>query len=241
MPHPYRPRALAASVATLFALSLLACSSVSEPSDPPAQRAGDPPAPRAEAQPEPPAGGATAAASPVAEGEAAAIFAGGCFWCMEHPFEELEGVLSVTSGYTGGEVAGPSYEEVSSGRTGHAEAVRIVYRPDVISYERLLEVFWRNVDPTQRDGQFCDHGTQYRTGVFVASDEERRLAEASKAAAAETLGRAIVTEITDAGPFWIAEDYHQDYYRTHPVRYRTYRLGCGRDRRLEALWGPADH
>jgi len=117
----------------------------------------------------------------------------------------------------------------------------VVYRPSVIGYEELLEVFWHNVDPTQADGQFCDHGTQYRTGIFVANAEERRLAEASKQEAAEELGRPIVTEITDASTFWVAEDYHQDYYRTHPVRYRTYRTGCGRDRRLEQLWGAADH
>lgn len=216
----------------LVVVSMLAfgCSSVSEPND------------------QPPAGGgggsadlATQAASPLAEGEAEAVFAGGCFWCMEGPFERLDGVVSVVSGYTGGRVDGPSYEAVSAGSTGHAEAVRIVYRPEQITYARLLEVFWHNVDPTQANGQFCDRGTQYRTGIFVANDEERELAEASKRTAAEELGQAIVTEITDASTFWVAEAYHQDYYQTHPVRYRTYRAGCGRDRRLEELWGEVEH
>ena len=145
----------------------------------------------------------------------------------------------MTSGYTGGRVEGPSYEAVSSGGTGHAESVRIVFDPSRVTYAQLLEVFWHNVDPTQRDGQFCDHGNQYRTGIFVLNAEQRRLAEASKRHAQEELGRPVVTEITDAGAFWIAEDYHQDYYRTHPVRYRTYRTGCGRDARLQALWGAA--
>ncbi|MGE0785350.1 MAG: peptide-methionine (S)-S-oxide reductase MsrA [Sandaracinaceae bacterium] len=179
----------------------------------------------------------TRRADPPPNGQAAAVFAGGCFWCMETAFEGLRGVESVTSGYAGGRIDGPSYEQVSAGGTGHAESVRVVYHPDVITYAQLLDIFWHNVDPTQRDGQFCDHGNQYRTAIFVANAEERRLAEASRARAAEELHRDIVTEIDDAAPFWIAEDYHQDFFRTHPVRYRTYRTGCGRDRRLEALWG----
>jgi len=197
------------------------CSSSSSRADPPRQ------------------GGHTERAADPPSGREVAIFAGGCFWCMEHPFESLDGVDSVTSGYTGGALEGPSYRQVSSGTTQHAEAVRIVYDPSRVTYERLLEVFWHNIDPTQRDGQFCDRGRQYRTGIFVLDAEQRRLAEASKREARETLGRDIVTEITDAGPFWIAEDYHQDYYRTHPVRYRTYRVGCGRDARLQSLWGDA--
>jgi len=206
----------------LTALLFASCSSSSTGrADPPAQ------------------GGHTERAAAPASGRAVAIFAGGCFWCMEHPFESMDGVDSVTSGYTGGRIAGPSYRQVSSGTTNHAEAVRIVFDPRRVTYERLLEVFWRNIDPTQRDGQFCDRGRQYRTGVFVLDAEQRRLAEASREQARRTLGREIVTEITDAGPFWIAEDYHQDYYRTHPVRYRTYRTGCGRDARLRALWGEA--
>ena len=171
--------------------------------------------------------------------EAEAVFAGGCFWCMEGPFEAIDGVISVTSGYTGGHVEGPSYEQVSSGSTGHAESVRVVYDPSRVTYEQLLEVYWHNVDPTQADGQFCDHGTQYRSAIFPRNAEERRLAEASRARAAETLGRPVVTTIEDTQPFWVAEDYHQDFYRTHPARYQSYRAGCGRDRRLHELWGDA--
>jgi peptide-methionine (S)-S-oxide reductase len=170
-------------------------------------------------------------------GRAVAIFAGGCFWCMEAPFDELEGVDSTTSGYTGGRTESPSYDEVSSGGTGHAEAIRIVYDPARITYERLLDVFWHNIDPTQDDGQFCDHGTQYRSEIFVLDADQRRAAEASRARVAEQLDEEIVTAITDASTFWIAEDYHQDYYRTNPVRYTMYRTGCGRDRRLEQIWG----
>jgi peptide-methionine (S)-S-oxide reductase len=181
----------------------------------------------------------TARAPDPPPGREVAIFAGGCFWCMEAPFESIDGVESVTSGYTGGRVDGPSYEAVSAGRTGHAEAVRIVFDPARVTYAQLLEVFWHNIDPTQADAQFCDHGTQYRSEVFVLSAEQRRLAEASRERARATLGRAIVTRITDAAAFWIAESYHQDFYRTNPVRYRTYRTGCGRDARLRQLWGEA--
>ena len=176
-----------------------------------------------------------------ADGEAFAFFAGGCFWCMEKPFEQLEGVREVVSGYTDGESPSPSYREVSSGSTGHTEAIRVSYDPEVITYAELLDVFWRNIDPTDQGGQFCDRGSQYRTGVFVQGAEERALAEASKAAAQQTLGRNIVTEISAATTFYDAEAYHQDFYRTHPVRYTSYRTGCGRDRRLEDLWGPAAH
>lgn len=179
----------------------------------------------------------TLRAAPVARGQAEAIFAGGCFWCMEGPFERIDGVISVHSGYIGGRTEAPSYEEVSSGSTGHAEAVRVVYDPARVTYAQLLDVFWHNVDPTQASGQFCDHGTQYRTGIFVVDEEQRRLAAASLERVREQLGRRIVTEITDASAFWIAEDYHQDFYLTHPVRYQSYRLGCGRDRRLQEIWG----
>jgi peptide-methionine (S)-S-oxide reductase len=184
----------------------------------------------------------TQAAPPVPEGRAEAIFAGGCFWCMEGPFEAVEGVDSVVSGYTDGHVEHPAYRDVGSGRTGHTEAVRVVYDPRRVTYAELLTVFWHNIDPLQRDGQFCDRGTQYRTGIYVANAEERRLAEASREAAARELDRpvsAIATEIEDASTFWVAEAYHQDYYRTHPIRYRSYRAGCGRDRRLQELWGAA--
>jgi len=180
---------------------------------------------------------ATATSTP--EVTATAIFAGGCFWCMEHPFDELDGVLSTTSGYTGGHVVSPTYEQVSSGTTGHAEAVRVLYDPAKIGYDKLLEVFWHNVDPLDAGGQFCDRGSQYRTGIFYTTEEQRQLAEQSKAAL-ESSGRLsapIVTEIVEAGPFYPAEDYHQDYYKTNPVRYKFYRFTCGRDQRLEEVWG----
>ena len=179
----------------------------------------------------------TVAAGPPGQGEAVAVFAGGCFWCMEGPFEKLPGVLSVESGYVGGKIKGPTYQQVAMGRTSHIEAVRILYTPSKIDYDRLLEVFWRNIDPTQDDGQFCDKGAQYRSAVFVATEEERRLAEASKKKTQTTLGQTVVTEIRDAATFWLAEDYHQDFYKTNPTRYKSYRSGCGRDRRLQQLWG----
>jgi peptide-methionine (S)-S-oxide reductase len=174
---------------------------------------------------------------------ATAIFAGGCFWCMEGPFDAVEGVVSTTSGYTGGHVAKPTYEAVSSGTTGHAEAVEITYDPAVVSYEKLLDVFWHNVDPLDAGGQFCDRGSQYRSAIFVADAKERRLAEASKRAL-EKSGRfqqPIATEIAEAAAFTPAEAYHQDYYRRNPVRYGFYRRSCGRDARLEERWGAASH
>ena len=183
--------------------------------------------------------GATRAADTPA-GMATAIFAGGCFWCMEHPFDELDGVVSTTSGYIGGHVVSPTYQQVSAGTTGHTEAVKVIYDPAKIGYDRLLEVFWRNVDPLDAGGQFCDRGSQYRTGIFATSEEQRELAEQSKAALANSgrLPAPIVTEIVEAGPFYPAEDYHQDYYKTNPVRYKYYRYACGRDHRLETVWGP---
>ncbi len=169
---------------------------------------------------------------------ARATFAGGCFWCMEPPFDELEGVISTTSGYTGGHKKDPTYEEVSAGTTGHAEAVEIVYDPKKIGYSRLLEVFWQNIDPTVKDQQFCDHGSQYRTAIFYHDEEQRRLAEASRKSLMDS-GRfkAIFTEIAPASTFYLAEEYHQDYYRKNPIRYKFYRFNCGRDRRLHELWG----
>ncbi|HSB36855.1 MAG TPA: peptide-methionine (S)-S-oxide reductase MsrA [Thermoanaerobaculia bacterium] len=170
-----------------------------------------------------------------------ATFAGGCFWCMEPPFEALDGVVSVTSGYTGGSKENPTYEEVSSGRTGHAEAVQVVYEPAKISYERLLDVYWRNVDPTDRTGQFCDRGSQYRPAIFVHDERQRKLAEASKTALAKTkpFAAPVVVEIVPASAFWPAEEYHQKYHSKNPIRYRYYRTGCGRDARLRELWGDA--
>ena len=179
------------------------------------------------------------AAKPADAAYAKAIFAGGCFWCMEPPFDKLDGVISTTSGYTGGSMKNPSYEQVSSGRTGHAEAVQILYDPKKVTYEKLLDVFWHNVDPTVKDQQFCDVGNQYRTGIFYANEEQKRLAEASKAQLEKSkpFKAAIVTEITAAGEFWPAEEYHQDFYIKNPLRYKFYRSGCGRDARLKDLWG----
>jgi len=184
---------------------------------------------------------ATLPASP--PGSRVATFAGGCFWCMEQPFDKLDGVLATTSGYTGGTKTNPTYEEVSSGGTGHTEAVQVLYDPKKISYEKLLDVFWRNVDPTVKDRQFCDVGTQYRTGIFVHNDEQRRAADTSKAAIEKSkpFKDAIVTPIVAATEFWPAEEYHQDYYIKNPVRYGYYRQGCGRDARLKQLWGSAPH
>ena len=170
---------------------------------------------------------------------ATATFAGGCFWCMEGPFDELDGVLSTTSGYTGGYTANPTYEQVSAGVTGHAEAVEVAYDPQRISYQELLTVYWRNIDPTTPNGQFCDHGDQYRPAIFYHNEAQRRLAEASKEEIerTKTFSAPIVTEITQATEFYPAEEHHQDYYRKNPIRYKLYRLTCGRDARLTELWG----
>lgn len=169
-----------------------------------------------------------------------ATFAGGCFWCMEAPFDKLDGVLSTTSGYTGGHVKNPTYREVSSGRTGHAEAVQIVYDSTAVSYEKLLETFWHNIDPTQADGQFCDKGNQYRSAIFYHNEHQKNLAEESKSALEQSdRFDTIVTEIQPLSEFYVAEEYHQNFYKTHPARYQQYRKACGRDRRLRQLWGEA--
>jgi peptide-methionine (S)-S-oxide reductase len=185
--------------------------------------------------------GAPAAGSSLAQGRqlARATFAGGCFWCMEKPFDDLEGVVSTTSGYIGGQRKDPTYEEVSSGTTGHAEAVQVLYDPSQVTYEKLLEVFWRNVDPLDAGGQFCDRGSQYRTGIFVHDAAQRQEAERSKKALADSgrLKSPVVTQIVDATAFYPAEDYHQDYYLRNPIRYKFYRYNCGRDQRLEEVWG----
>ena len=167
-----------------------------------------------------------------------ATFAGGCFWCMEGPFDSLPGVISVTSGYTGGHVTNPTYEQVSAGGTGHRESVEIVFDPTKITYAKLLDVFWHNVDPTDNDGQFCDKGSQYRSAIFYHDETQKRLAEESKAAVVKKLGR-VYTDIVPASIFWRAEDYHQHFYKKNPVRYHFYRFNCGRDQRLKALWGSA--
>jgi peptide-methionine (S)-S-oxide reductase len=176
--------------------------------------------------------------SPAARaGQAIATFAGGCFWCMEPPFEALPGVVSVTAGYTGGQKKDPTYEEVSAGSTGHAEAVEIVYDPEKVGFDALLDVFWHNIDPTLADRQFCDVGSQYRSAIFVHDPAQRNLAERSLAEVQKKLGVPVKTQIVDAGRFYRAEEYHQDYYKKNPVRYRYYRWGCGRDARLQEIWG----
>jgi peptide-methionine (S)-S-oxide reductase len=173
-----------------------------------------------------------------------ATFAGGCFWCMEAPFDKLPGVISVTPGYSGGQVKNPTYEQVSAGGTGHAESVQIVFDPTKTGYSRLLEIYWRNIDPTAKDRQFCDVGSQYRSAIFYHNDYQRRAALQSKAALEKNkpFKGPVVTEITPAGEFYPAEEYHQHYYKKNPLRYKFYRNGCGRDRRLLELWGtPAGH
>jgi peptide-methionine (S)-S-oxide reductase len=177
----------------------------------------------------------------VPPGQAVATFAGGCFWCMEPPYDKLPGVTATISGYTGGRKLNPTYQEVSSGTTGHTEAVQVIYDPKKVSYEKLLEVFWHNVDPTVKDRQFCDAGNQYRTGIFYHDEAQRKAAEASKAALEKTkpFKDPIVTPVEMAGAFYPAEEYHQDYYKKNPVRYQIYRNGCGRDARLKQLWGDA--
>ena len=170
---------------------------------------------------------------------AKATFAGGCFWCMEPPYDKLPGVISTISGYMGGHTKNPTYEQISTGRTGHTEVVQVEYDPSKVTYEKLLEVFWVNIDPTVKNAQFCDHGSQYRSGVFYHDEEQRKLAQASKTALdkSKPFKAEIVTEITKAGEFYRAEEYHQNYYLVNPVRYKLYRNGCGRDARLKELWG----
>ena len=170
---------------------------------------------------------------------AKATFAGGCFWCVEEAFEKVPGVISAVSGYTDGNVANPSYKQVTGGQTGHAEAVEVIFDPAQVTYEQLLDVFWRNVDPTVIDRQFCDVGNQYRTAIFVHDDEQLRLAEVSKQALQESkpFAEPIVTPIVAASTFYPAEDYHQDYYKHNPLRYRFYKWNCGRAQRLAELWG----
>jgi len=170
---------------------------------------------------------------------AKATFAGGCFWCMEEAYDKVPGVIATVSGYMGGLVKDPTYELVSTGRTGHAEVVEVAFDPAKVSYARLVEIFWRNINPTQQDAQFCDHGPQYRSGIFYHDDEQKRIAEASRKALEKNkpFPGKIVTEVTKATPFYPAEGYHQDYYRKNPARYRFYKSGCGREARLQQLWG----
>jgi peptide-methionine (S)-S-oxide reductase len=182
---------------------------------------------------------AAAAAPANTAATATATFAGGCFWCMEHPFDQLPGVLSVTSGYTGGSKDHPSYEQVSSGGTGHAESVQVVYDPAKVTYQKLLEVFWHNIDPVAPNRQFCDIGEQYRSAIFYRDEAQRQLAEASKAEVQKRFRQPVATQIVAASAFWPAEPYHQHYYKKNPVQYRFYRFGCGRDQRLAEIWGKA--
>jgi len=182
------------------------------------------------------------AGTAMAEETETATFAGGCFWCMEHPFDELPGVISTTSGYTGGHQKHPTYQQVSAGTTGHTEAIQVVFDPKRISYKELLHVYWRNTDPTTANRQFCDVGTQYRPAIFYHSEAQKQAAEASKQALIQNkpFNGDIVTEITQATEFWPAEEYHQNYYLKNPIRYKFYRYNCGRDQRLKQLWGETE-
>jgi len=180
-----------------------------------------------------------AASAPVVTSTAKATFAGGCFWCVESDFDKIPGVISTTSGYTGGKTANPTYEQVSGHTTGHAEVVQVVYDPTKVSYERLVAYFWHTIDPTVKDQQFCDRGSPYRTAIFAHGDEQLKAAQASRTALEKSkpFKEAIVTDIVLASTFYPAEDYHQDYYKKNPVRYKYYRTSCGRDARLQQLWG----
>lgn len=171
------------------------------------------------------------------QSSAEATFAGGCFWCMEPPYDNQPGVSATISGYIGGELENPSYEDITRGNTGHAEVVKVEYDPEQISYEQLLEIFWRNIDPFAVDRQFCDVGDQYRSAIFYHDEAQQELAEASKAEMEARFDREIATQIVPATTFWPAEEYHQDYYQKNPVRYKFYRYSCGRDGRLEEVWG----
>ena len=236
MPAPTLPAARTpyASVALLLAAAL-GCATVALAFQPPSSPA---------AAADPAAGGDPAAAgedAPVVtereDGLAEAIFAGGCFWCMEPPYDKLDGVVSTTSGYTAGRVENPTYKQVSAGRTGHSEALKVVYDPKKVSYDTLLKVFWRNIDPLRKNAQFCDRGNQYRSAIYYGNDEEKAAAEATAKKLEERFERKIATEIVPAETFYDAEEYHQDYYLKNPIRYKYYRFSCGRDQRLQELWG----
>ncbi|MEZ4316840.1 MAG: peptide-methionine (S)-S-oxide reductase MsrA [Myxococcota bacterium] len=182
-------------------------------------------------------GDATELAKPLEAGQAEAIFAGGCFWCIESDFEKLKGVIDAQSGYTGGEEKGSTYKQVGYGLTGHVEGIRVVYDPKLVSYPELVEYFFHHIDPTQTDGQFCDRGPQYTTAVFVHDEAERKVAVEAKRKAQADLAQPVVTPIRDVKDFWLAEEYHQDFYKKNPDHYKRYRTGCGRDARVHELWG----
>ena len=166
-----------------------------------------------------------------------ATFSGGCFWCMEPAFDKLDGVISTTSGYTGGRTKDPTYEQVTTGKTGHIESMQVRFDPSRVSYEELVWLFWHNVDPTQVNGQFCDKGNQYRTVIFVHNQDQQQIAQSTQKLVGDELGKRIATQIVAAGRFYPAEDYHQDYYRKNPTKYKFYRWNCGRDARLKVVWG----
>ena len=181
--------------------------------------------------------GLTTLAAVAQAATATAVFAGGCFWCTESDFEKLPGVVAAESGYTGGKTANPSYEAVSAGHTGHTEAVRVTYDPAKVSYAQLVDFFWRTIDPTEKDRQFCDAGNQYRSGIYWGTEAGRQVAEASLAELQKSgQFKNIYTEVQKAAPFYVAEDYHQDYYQKNPLRYKYYRLSCGRDAQLKRVW-----
>jgi peptide-methionine (S)-S-oxide reductase len=184
--------------------------------------------------------GAAQAQTNASSQTATATFAGGCFWCVEADFDKVPGVISTTSGYTAGKVPNPTYGQVSAGGTGHTEAVEVVYDPAKVSYEQLVTFFWRTIDPLVKDQQFCDHGDMYRTAIFYRNDQEKQVAESTKAQVEQQLKKPVLTEIAPTAPFYKAEDYHQDYYLKNPNRYKFYRWNCGRDQRLEAIWGKKD-
>jgi peptide-methionine (S)-S-oxide reductase len=229
---------LFAAVASLGVMAFTAgCRSSSSSATGSAATQEPKPAAIAETAPPPPQ-----QAPPVApENVATAIFAGGCFWCMEKPFDEVPGVVATTSGYTGGTKLNPTYQEVSAGGTGHAESMRVSYDSTRVTYQQLLDVYWKNIDPTTPNRQFCDAGTQYRSAIFYQGGEQHRLAEESKKKIQDSgrFKQPIVTEIVAATEFYPAEEYHQDFYKKDPVQYESYRLGCGRDKRLQELWGTA--
>ncbi len=189
-------------------------------------------------EPLPPAGPSVGLALDPARADTA-VFAGGCFWCMEKPFEELDGVAAVVSGFAGGTVANPTYDEVSRKTTGHYESVEVIYDPTVVPYDTLLQVYWHNVDPFDDGGQFCDRGSPYRPAIFARTPAERAAAAATAVQVQEKFGQPVRVPVLDAAPFYAAEDYHQDFYRTNPAHYQRYRTGCRRDARLEQLWGDA--
>ena len=177
----------------------------------------------------------------VSDSHAFATFAGGCFWCMEPPYDELPGVISTTSGYTGGHADNPDYKQVTAGGTGHYESVQIVYDPTLVTYETLIDIYWINVDPLDAGGQFCDRGNSYRTAIFVHDKQQREIAVETRSAVAARFATVIATQVIDATEFYPAEEYHQDYYQKNPIRYTYYRRGCRRDARLAQLWGPGEH